>query len=90
MGVNISLNKHAEKLMKREDVCTHLEGEIDIALRNIHVRERNCDAKFKKLEGNTKIVERGTQNETRHVAAQEEHVQKRRIVQATRGHSCQA
>jgi hypothetical protein len=50
-GVNISLNKRAEELVKREDVCTRLKGEIDVALRNIYMRECNCNAKIKEVGG---------------------------------------
>jgi uncharacterized protein (DUF3084 family) len=54
MGTKTSLNKRTEELGKREDVFTRREQEIAVALRNMQAGERNCDAKLKKFEDDTK------------------------------------
>ena len=83
--------KRAEELGKREDVFTCREQEIAIALRNMQAGERNCDAKLKKFEDDTKKlskVERETKLLEKNVSNREELCKQREDSLIRREASC--
>ncbi|KAL3775301.1 hypothetical protein ACHAW5_005474 [Stephanodiscus triporus] len=89
MGVNISLNNRAEELAKMEDACSRREGEMDVALRNLEERERNCDAKLNKALLHEELVSKREKSEREALCAKrEEDVASRTVIVTEREKSC--